>query len=70
MEDTDNYKDTPTKICPTCEGRCKQKIYSTEGLLPAIIPCTTCEGTGEVYMTADEIVFEEECRRDDARDNS
>lgn len=72
---SDDYKETPTKECPYCF---KAKGWKRTGIailmaggfkyIPVYRKCKWCDGTGEVYMTIDEINFEDECRRDDERD--
>lgn len=68
FDDTDdNYKETPTKVCPDCEGNderlsicCGANIDSDHLICyecrehSDIAECETCDGTGIVEIDEDE----------------
>ena len=79
----DNYKETPTKDCPDCEGNghftdasecCGAHIDEDIKICmdckehSDFATCCRCDGAGVLDMTEEEINFEDECRRDDESD--
>ena len=67
----DNYKETPTKKCDCCNGKgWRKRSYKLhlEFKLPSFKLCITCNGSGVVDLTEDELWHEEQARKDHEAD--